>query len=87
MVALGGDDDARLAMTHVNLEASPVAASNGSAADISVSLRVSGMTRTEYLTPMNTVFEEWEKDEAAAVTPDGYRVYITAVDNTDLAGI
>lgn len=29
IVALGGGDDARLAMTHVNLEASPVAASNG----------------------------------------------------------
>jgi hypothetical protein len=87
MVALGGDDDARLAMTHVNLDVSPVAASNGSAADISVSLRVSGMTRTECVAPMNTVFEEWATDEVAAVTPDGYRIYITAVDNTDLTGI
>ncbi|MBH3029540.1 DUF4255 domain-containing protein [Serratia marcescens] len=86
MVALGGDD-ARLAMMHVNLDVLPVAASNGSAVDISVSLRVSGMTRTEYVAPMNTVFEEWAKDEAAAVTPDGYRIYITAVDNTDLTGI
>jgi hypothetical protein len=87
MVALGGDYDARLAMTHVNLEASPVAASNGSAADISVSLRVSGMTRTEYVAQMNTVFDEWAKDEAAAITPDGYRIYIIAVDNTELTGI
>ncbi|MBJ2114405.1 DUF4255 domain-containing protein [Serratia ureilytica] len=87
MVALGGDDDARLAMTHVNLEASPVAASNESAADIRVSLRVSGMTRTEYVAPMNTVFEEWAKDEAAAVTPDGYRIYITSIDHADLTGI
>ncbi|WP_337048342.1 DUF4255 domain-containing protein [Serratia liquefaciens] len=87
MVALGGGDDARLAMTHVNLEASPVAASNGSATDISVSLRVSGMTRTEYVAPMNTVIEKWAKDEAAAVTPDGYRIYITAVDETGLTGI
>jgi hypothetical protein len=84
MVALDGDDDARLAMTHVNLDVSPVAASNGSAADIRVSLRVSGMTRTEYLALMNTVFEKWEKDEAAVVTPDGYRVYINAVDKTKL---
>ncbi|EOX8980476.1 DUF4255 domain-containing protein [Enterobacter hormaechei] len=87
MVALGGDYDVRLAMTHVNLEASPVAASNESATDISVSLRVSGMTRTEYVAQMNTVFEEWAKDEAVAVTPDGYRIYITTVDNTDLTGI
>ncbi len=87
MVALGGGDDTRLAMTHVNLEASPVAASNGSTVDISVTLRVSGMTRTEYVDPMNTVFKEWAKDEAAAVTPDGYRVYINSVDKTDLVGI
>lgn len=87
MVALGGNYDARLAMTHVNLDVSPVASSNASAADISVSLQVSGMTRTEYFAQINTVFEEWEKDEAAAVTPDGYRVYINAVDKTDLAGI
>ncbi|HED2503826.1 TPA: DUF4255 domain-containing protein [Serratia marcescens] len=87
IVALGGGDDARLAMTHVNLEASPVAASNGSAADISVSLRVSGMTQKEYIAPMNTVFEQWEKDEPAVVMVDGYRIYITSVDNTDLTGI
>ncbi|MGX5088819.1 DUF4255 domain-containing protein [Enterobacter sp. UPMP2052] len=87
MVALGGDYDVRLAMTHVNLEASPVAASNESAADISVSLRVSGMTRTEYLAPMNTVFEKWKKDEVAAVTSDGCRIYITEVDDTGLTGI
>jgi len=87
MVALGGDDDAGLAMTHVNLDVSPVAASNGSAADISVALRVFGMTRKEYLTPMNVVFEQWEEDEAAALTPDGYRVDINSVDKTDLVGI
>jgi len=87
VVALGGGYDTRLAMTYVNLEASPVAASNGSAADISVSLRVSGMTQKEYIAPMNTVFEQWEKDEAALVMVDGYRIYITAVDNTDLTGI
>lgn len=87
IVALGGGDDARLAMTHVNLEASPVAASNGGPTDISVSLRVSGMTRTEYLAPMNTVFEKWAKNEAAVVTSDGYRIYITAVANTDLTAI
>ncbi|MFN1149874.1 DUF4255 domain-containing protein [Serratia liquefaciens] len=86
IVALGGDD-ARLAMTHVNLEASPVAASNGSAADIRVSLRVSGMTRTEYLIPMNTVFDEWAKGEAVVVMPDRYRIYINAVDKTELTGI
>lgn len=86
IVALGGDD-ARLAMTHVNLDASPVAASNGSAADIRVSLRVSGMTRTEYLAPMNTVFDEWEKDEAAVDMPDSYRIYINAVDKTELTGM
>ncbi|MEL5414974.1 DUF4255 domain-containing protein [Serratia nevei] len=87
MVALGGDEDARLAMTHVNLDASPVAAANGSAAEIRVALRVSGMTRKEYLAPMETVFEEWKKDEAAAVTPDGHRVYISTVDKTGLVGI
>ncbi|OKB66611.1 hypothetical protein BHU62_12140 [Serratia marcescens] len=87
IVALGGDYDARLAMTHVNLDASPVAASNGSAADIRVALRVSGMTRTEYLDPMNTVFDTWKKDGAAVVTPDGYHIHITAVDNADLTGI
>lgn len=87
MVALGGGDDARLAMTHVNLAASPVAASNGGPADITVSLRVSGMTRKEYLAQMNALFEKWVKDEVAAVTPDGYRIYITAVDNADLTGI
>ncbi|CAI1067254.1 Uncharacterised protein [Serratia entomophila] len=86
-VALGGDYDACLAMTHVNLDSSPVANSDGSAAEIRVSLRVYGMTPTEYLAPMNTVFNEWEKSEAAAVTPDGYRVYINAVDKTDLTGI
>jgi len=86
-VALGGDYEARLAMTHVYLDASPVATSDGSAAEISVALRVSGMTRAEYLAPMNTVFEKWKKDDAAAVTPDGCRIYITAVDATDLTGI
>ncbi len=85
MVALGGD--ARLAMTHVNLDASQVAASDGSAAEIRAALRVSGMTRTEYLALMNTVFEKWKKDDAAAVTPDGCRIYITTVDTTDLTGI
>ncbi len=87
MVALGGDEDARLAMTHVNLDASPVAAANGSATEIRVALRVSGMMRKEYLAPMETVFEEWKKDEAAAVTPDGHRVYISTVDKTGLVGI
>nr|WP_241389558.1 DUF4255 domain-containing protein [Serratia proteamaculans]ANV21615.1 AfpX16a [Serratia proteamaculans]ULG13373.1 hypothetical protein AGR96Xp_00003 [Serratia proteamaculans]ULG13699.1 hypothetical protein 4p_00003 [Serratia proteamaculans]ULG15150.1 hypothetical protein 163p1_00021 [Serratia proteamaculans]ULG16387.1 hypothetical protein 1129p_00024 [Serratia proteamaculans] len=87
MVAIGGGTDARLAVTHVNLDALPVVASNGSAAEIRAALRVSGITRAEYLAPMNAVFEEWAKDEAAAVTPDGYRIYITAVDNTDLTGI
>lgn len=87
MVALGGSYDARLAMTRVNLDASPVATQDGSAAEIRVTLRVSGMTQTEYLAPMNTVFEEWKKNEAAAVTSDGYRIYITAIDKTDLTGI
>jgi len=87
VMALGGGYDTHLAMTYVNLEASPVAASDGGAADISVSLRVSGMTQKEYIAPMNTVFEQWEKDEAALVMIDGYRIYITAVDNTDLTGI
>lgn len=86
MLAIGGGADARLAVTHVNLDASPVAAQGGSVAEIRVSLRVSGMTQTDYLAPMNAVFDEWEKDEAAAVTPDGYRVYINAVDKTDLTG-
>ncbi|WP_337048328.1 DUF4255 domain-containing protein [Serratia liquefaciens] len=86
-VALGGDYDACLAMTHVNLDASPVAIKDGNATEISVSLRVSGMTRKKYLTPIDTIFDEWEKAEAAAVMPDGYRIYITAVDNTDLKGI
>lgn len=74
-------------MTHVYLDALPVATSDGSAAEISVALRVSGMTRAEYLAQMNTVFEKWKKDDAAAVTPDGCRIYITAVDATDLTGI
>lgn len=87
MVALGGGADACLAVTHVNLDVSPVAASNESVADISVSLRVSGMTRTEYVAQMNTVFDAWTKDEAAAVTPDSYRIHIIAVDNADLTGI
>jgi hypothetical protein len=87
MMALGGDYDARLAVTHVKLDASLVAASKGSAAEIRVALRVSGMTRTDYLAPMNAVFDEWEKDEAAVVTPDGYRIYINTVDKTDLTGI
>ncbi|MGK0706862.1 DUF4255 domain-containing protein [Yokenella regensburgei] len=87
MVALGGDYDVHLAMAHVNLDASPVATQDGSATEISVSLRVSGMTRAEYIAPMKTVFEKWAKDEAAAVTTDGYRIYITAVNNTDLTGI
>lgn len=87
MAALGGNYDVRIAMTHVNLVASPAATQDGSTTEISVSLRVSGMTRTEYLAPMNTVFDEWVKDEAVAVTPDGYRIYITGVDNTDLTGI
>lgn len=86
VVALGGDD-ARLAMTHVNLAASPVATPNGSAAEIRVALRVSGITRKEYLSPMDAVFEEWAKDEAAVVTPDGCRVYINTVDKADLTGI
>lgn len=87
MVTLGGSYDARLAMTHVNLDASPVATQDGSAAEIRVTLRVSGMTRTEYLAPMNSVFEEWKKNETAAVTSDGYRIYIIAIDKTDLTGI
>jgi len=87
IVAIGGGTDARLAVTHVNLEVSPVATQDGSAAEIRGALRVSGMTRTECLAPMNAVFEEWEQDEAAVVTPDGYRVYINAVDKTDLTGI
>ncbi|MGL4353725.1 MAG: DUF4255 domain-containing protein [Aeromonas popoffii] len=87
IVALGGDYDARLAMTRVNLDVSPVAASNGSAAEITVVLRVSGMTRTESLAPMITIFREWEKDEVASVTSDGYRIYITLVDYADLTGI
>lgn len=80
MVALGGDNDTRLAMTYVTPDALPFATSSGSAAEMSVTLRVSGMTRAEYLAPMNTFFEKWKKDEAAAVTLEGYRIYITAVD-------
>ncbi|BEO21328.1 hypothetical protein SMQC19_46750 (plasmid) [Serratia marcescens] len=86
-MALGGDDNARLAMTHVDLDASPVAIQDGGATEISVSLRVFGMTRKEYLTLIDTVFEEWTTDEVAAVMPDGYRIYITAVDKTGLTGI
>lgn len=87
ITAIGGGDDANFAVTHVNLDVSPIVASGGSATEIMVTLRVSGITRTDYLAPMNTVFEEWEKDEAAVVTPDGYRVYINEVDKTDLTGI
>nr|WP_241391079.1 DUF4255 domain-containing protein [Serratia proteamaculans]ULG16491.1 hypothetical protein 1137p_00093 [Serratia proteamaculans] len=86
IVALGGDYDARLAMTHVNLDASSVTVSDGSAAEIRVALRVSGMTRKEYLDPMNTVFEEWEKDGAAVVILEGYHVYISAIDKVGLTG-
>lgn len=87
VMALGGDYDARLAMTHVNLDPSPIVEPNGSTTEIRVSLRVSGVTQTKYLVPMNTVLAEWKKDEPAVVIPDGYRIYITAVDNTDLTGI
>ncbi|ECE6306359.1 DUF4255 domain-containing protein [Salmonella enterica subsp. salamae] len=87
IAALGGSYDARLAMTHVNLDASPVATEDGSAAEIRVTLRVSGITRTEYLAPMDTVFVEWKKNDAAAFKSDGYRIYITAIDKTDLTGI
>lgn len=87
MMALGGGYDARLAMKYVNLDITPVAASNGCAAEIRVALRVSGMTRKECLTPMDMVFEKWEKDEAVVVMPDGYRVYINAVDKAALTGI
>lgn len=87
MVALGGGGDAHLAITNINLNASLVTTQDGSAAEIRVTLRVSGMTRTKYITPMNTVFEEWEKDEVAVVMPDGCGVYISAIDKTDLTGI
>jgi hypothetical protein len=87
IVALGGDYDARLAMTHVNLDVLPLATPDGSSAEIRGALRVSGMTRTDSLAPMNRVFDEWEKDVVATVMPDGYRVYINAVDKTDLVGI
>lgn len=87
MVELGGDYDTRLAMKHVNLDASPVATQDGSAAEITVSLRVSGITRTEYLTLMNNVFEKWKKGEVVVVTPDGCAVFISAIDKTELTGI
>ncbi|OKB66613.1 hypothetical protein BHU62_12150 [Serratia marcescens] len=84
IVALGGDYDARFAMTYVNLDASPVGASNGSAADIRLPLRVSGMTRTGYLDPINTVFEAWEKDEAAVAACNGCDIYISTIDKSGL---
>lgn len=87
MVAIGGGADARLAVTHVNLDVLSVATQDGRAADIRISLLVSGVTQIEYLAPMNTVFDEWEKNEAAVVTIDGYRVYINAVDKADLTNI
>lgn len=87
IVALGGDYDARSAMAHVNLDVSPVAASNGDVAAIRVVLRVFGMTRKDYFAPMNTIFEKWKKDEATVVTPDGCRVFINEVDKTDLTEI
>ncbi|MDQ0430980.1 hypothetical protein ABIC12_002751 [Pantoea agglomerans] len=87
MMELGGDYDARLAMKHVNLDASPVATQGGSAAEITVSLRISGMTQTGYLTRMNNVFKKWEEDEVAVVTPDGCGVYISAIDKTELTEI
>ncbi|UNK29935.1 DUF4255 domain-containing protein [Serratia plymuthica] len=87
VVAIGGDYDAHLAVTHVILDVLPLTTQSGSTADIRVSLRVSGMTRTDYLAPMNRVFDEWEKGEVATVTPDGYRIYINEVDKTGLTGI
>lgn len=86
-VALGGDYDARLAVTHVNFDATPVATQDGSAVEIRVSLRVSGITRTEYLTQMDVVFDKWEKNGAAAVMHDGHGVYINEIDRTELTGI
>lgn len=87
MVELGGDYDARLAIKHVDLDASAIATQDGSASEITVSLRVSGMTRTEYFTRINKVFEKWEKDEVAVITPDGFGVCISAIDKTELTGI
>lgn len=87
MLALGGDHDAHLAMKQVDLDVSPVATQDGSAAEITVSLRVSGMTLTEYLTRMSDVFTKWENNKVAVVSSDGYSVYISAIDRTELTAI
>jgi hypothetical protein len=87
MVSLGGDYDTRLAMKQVNLDALPVATPNESATEIRVVLRVSGSTWKEYLTVINTVFDEWKKNEAVLIMPDGYHIYINEVDITDFTGI
>lgn len=84
MVELGGDYDARLAVKHVNLDASPVATQDGGADEITVSLRVSGITLAGYLTRINIVFEKWENDEVTVVTPDGCGVCISTIDKTEL---
>lgn len=49
LITIEGGNDARFAMTHVNLEISPVEIQKGNAAIISVSLVVSGITREEKL--------------------------------------
>lgn len=87
VAALGGDDNARLSVAHVNLVTAPATSLDESSAGIRVSLRVSGITQTEYLAPMNTEFEKWEKSETAVVTLDGYPIYISTVDNSGLVGV
>lgn len=87
IVAMGGDDDANLAVTHVNFETTPVTTITGGAFEITVSLLVSGITRKEELATIKTVFDSWAKVETAVVTCDGYAVYINTVDYTALTGI
>lgn len=89
IMVLNQDGDGHLAVAHVNLDVSPEGPQEKetNTPEIRVSLRVSGITPEEYFNPMYAVFEQWKKDGAAAVTPDGYRIFINAVDNTDLTGV
>lgn len=87
VVALGGGEEARLALTHVELEASQKRTAEGENTGIQVALTVTGVIQLAQLARLKTVLTKWHNSDQTVATCDGYAIYLHDFDTTGLTGI
>ncbi|WP_387489434.1 DUF4255 domain-containing protein [Photorhabdus sp. RM96S] len=81
---LGGTEDTRLALTKVDLITEPDTENNGSQKNESVILKVSGITRSEYLPKIKDILSKWVNSKKAVVKVNGIGIIITKENSDNL---